>query len=103
MDTCCRSGNFDEALDLRAFVNKVKMLSQPDRWQPPTREHRGSGPTVLAVPFLCRACWAAKPAVRSTRGQDSYVLARAVTAGLSYARRAAGGAAACKRGGRRVR
>lgn len=23
MDTCCRSGNFDEALDLRAFVNKV--------------------------------------------------------------------------------
>ena len=23
MDTCCRSANFDEALDLRAFVNKV--------------------------------------------------------------------------------
>jgi hypothetical protein len=24
MDTCCRSGNFDEALDLRAFVNKAR-------------------------------------------------------------------------------
>ncbi|KAI3435879.1 hypothetical protein D9Q98_001937 [Chlorella vulgaris] len=26
MDTCCRSGNFDEALDLRAFVNKVAVM-----------------------------------------------------------------------------
>lgn len=26
MDTCCRSGNFDEALDLRAFVNKVSVM-----------------------------------------------------------------------------
>lgn len=24
MDTCCRSGNFDEALDLCACVNKVR-------------------------------------------------------------------------------
>lgn len=27
MDTCCRSGNYDEALDLRAFVNKVRLLA----------------------------------------------------------------------------
>lgn len=51
MDTCCRSGNFDEALDLRAFVNKVRLAGGPlvaGRWPAASGYESWTMPSALS-------------------------------------------------------
>ena len=60
MDTCVRNGNYDDALDLRAFVAKL-LLIHPNLQVSILRQHlhmtSESAVTVLATPRACRSHW----------------------------------------------